>query len=207
MSRFDNLTDDEKEKLWKTLDDHYALLTKTKWYYALGGLVGVLIAAFAMSLAGTAIGLRDSRVKAAIAEIEEHRNAAERARAAIDDFATIQDFALTSPASLGDRTIYVRASRGTHPGMVRVIWRPVREAVAYEFWRSRPDKSERLDYKQETAESFGSSILHWDDTSADAQSGSNFVYTVQCYFVAGDGQRLPRFLGSDSGFGGAGKKR
>lgn len=113
MKRFDNLTDDEKTKLWNTLEDRYALLTKTKWYYALGGLVGVLIAAFAISLAGTAIGLRDNRVKAAIAEIEEHRTAAERARAAIDDFATIQDFALTSPASVDDRTIYVRASRGT----------------------------------------------------------------------------------------------
>lgn len=195
----------DEDAKWKEFEGRYLLIKKTKWYYMIGGFVAVLTAVFAVSWAGTRAGLHGNRAEAAIKRLEEHRDAAEQARSAIDDFALIQEFALTAPATLGDRTVYVRASHGTHPGMVRVRWRPVREAVAYEFWRTPVDRVERRDYQQVSADSFKGAMPYWDDKSEDALSGSNFHYVVQCYFLAGDGQRLPRELGRDIGFGGARK--
>jgi|GEM_PF-5988219 hypothetical protein len=67
MPRFDNLTDDERKKLFRTLEDRYFLIfiRKNTWWYFLGGMAAFVAATFAVSWAGTRAGFYSNRAEAA----------------------------------------------------------------------------------------------------------------------------------------------
>jgi hypothetical protein len=87
MSRFKDLTDEEREQIYNILEREYALLKRNRWYHLLGGAVAMLVAIFAVSYAGTRAGLYANRAEAAIERIEKREADAVAAMARIQELA------------------------------------------------------------------------------------------------------------------------